>query len=187
VVYTVIVTANGEEGCSLKVVIIDDEKAMHLIMRRMLAKVDQIEIGNGNIKLVGRSVVVKDNPDNIIFPDTMICANIDITKINKKFIEVMWKLPFIRSQIEQLARTTNGTYKINQQSLKSIMIIVPPIKLQFEFATIIEKIESLKSRYTQNLSELDNLYGSLSQRAFRGGLDLSKVLVKKEYENIELH
>lgn len=32
------------EGCSLKVVIIDDEKAMHLIMRRMLAKVDQIEI-----------------------------------------------------------------------------------------------------------------------------------------------
>jgi two-component system LytT family response regulator len=42
-VYTVILAAN-EEACSLKVVIIDDEKAMHLIMKRMLAKVYEIEI-----------------------------------------------------------------------------------------------------------------------------------------------
>jgi type I restriction enzyme S subunit len=143
--------------------------------------------GNGNIKLVGRSAIVRDISDNIIFPDTMICANIDITKINKKFIEVMWKLPFIRSQIEQFARTTNGTYKINQQSLKSIMIIVPPIKLQFEFAAIVGKIESLKLRYKQSLSELESLYGSLSQRAFKGELDLSKVLVETDNENKELH
>lgn len=32
-----LVLAVSEEGCSLKVVIIDDEKAMHLIMKRMLA------------------------------------------------------------------------------------------------------------------------------------------------------
>jgi two-component system LytT family response regulator len=43
VVYTVIVAPN-KEACSLKVVIIDDNKAMHLIMKRMLANVDQIEI-----------------------------------------------------------------------------------------------------------------------------------------------
>jgi two-component system LytT family response regulator len=34
----------SEEGCSLKVVIIDDEKAIHFIMKRMLAKVNEIEI-----------------------------------------------------------------------------------------------------------------------------------------------
>jgi two-component system LytT family response regulator len=34
----------SKEGCNLKVVIIDDEKAMHFIMKRMLAKVDGIEI-----------------------------------------------------------------------------------------------------------------------------------------------
>jgi two-component system LytT family response regulator len=41
--YTLVLGAS-EEGCSLKVVIIDDEKAMHLIMKRMLAKLDEIEI-----------------------------------------------------------------------------------------------------------------------------------------------
>lgn len=39
-----VVVAVSEEGCRLKVVIIDDEKAMHFIMKRMLAKLDEIEI-----------------------------------------------------------------------------------------------------------------------------------------------
>jgi two-component system LytT family response regulator len=41
--YTLVLAAS-EEGCRLKVVIIDDEKAMHFIMKRMLAKVEEIEI-----------------------------------------------------------------------------------------------------------------------------------------------
>ncbi|AJQ27929.1 restriction endonuclease subunit S [Pelosinus fermentans] len=143
--------------------------------------------GNGNINLVGRSVVVRDISDKIIFPDTMICANIDITKINKKFIELMWKLSFVRKQIENFSRTTNGTYKINQQSLKSIIIIVPPVNLQNQFAAIVEKVEVLKAKYTQSLTDLENLYGSLSQRAFKGELDLSKVPLEKENQVIELY
>jgi two-component system LytT family response regulator len=43
IVYTLVLTAS-EEGSNLKVVIIDDEKAMHFIMKRMLAKVEEIEI-----------------------------------------------------------------------------------------------------------------------------------------------
>jgi two-component system LytT family response regulator len=38
------VLATSKEGSRLKVVIIDDEKAMHFIMKRMLAKLDEIEI-----------------------------------------------------------------------------------------------------------------------------------------------
>jgi two-component system, LytTR family, response regulator len=41
--YTVVLAAS-KGGCSLKVIIIDDDKAMHFIMKRMLAKVDEIEI-----------------------------------------------------------------------------------------------------------------------------------------------
>ena len=35
--------------------------------------------------------------------------------------------------------------------------------------------ESLKNRYQQNLTELENLYGALSQKAFKGELDLSRM------------
>jgi type I restriction enzyme S subunit len=46
----------------------------------------------------------------------------------------------------------------------------PPIELQTQFAQIVEKTEALKSQYQQSLQELENLYGSLSQKAFKGEL-----------------
>ena len=65
------------------------------------------------------------------------------------------------------------------EKLKETLIPVPPLPLQNQFATIVEKVEALKVKYTQSLTELENLYGSLSQRAFKGELDLSKVNVGK--------
>jgi two-component system LytT family response regulator len=66
--YTVIVAAN-KEACSLKVVIIDDEKAMHLIMKRMLAKVDEIEIvGNFHETTAAYSYLANHDVD-LIFLD----------------------------------------------------------------------------------------------------------------------
>ncbi len=71
---------------------------------------------------------------------------------------------------------------LNSTTLGDLQILYPPIPIQKQFAAIVEKVESLKSRYTQSLTELENLYGSLSQRAFKGELDLSKVPVILEGE-----
>jgi type I restriction enzyme S subunit len=57
-------------------------------------------------------------------------------------------------------------------ALKKIQVPMPPFELQTEFAQIVEKTEKLKSQYQQSLQELENLYGSLSQRAFRGELSM---------------
>jgi type I restriction enzyme S subunit len=59
--------------------------------------------------------------------------------------------------------------------LEQIEIIFPPIELQTQFAQIVEKTEALKSQYQQSLQELENLYGSLSQKAFRGELSVASV------------
>ncbi len=40
---------------------------------------------------------------------------------------------------------------------------------------MVEKIEALKTGYQQSLTDLENLYGALSQQAFKGELDLSRV------------
>lgn len=52
---------------------------------------------------------------------------------------------------------------------------LPPIALQKQFTTIVEKVESIKSHSQQSLTELKNLYGALSHKAFKGELDLSRV------------
>lgn len=54
-------------------------------------------------------------------------------------------------------------------------IPLPPPELQEEFAATAEKIEIIKSHYQQSLTDLEALYGALSQQAFKGELDLSRV------------
>lgn len=69
---------------------------------------------------------------------------------------------------------------IRDSLLKTLMgyeVPAPPLTLQNQFAAIVEKVEALKAKYQQSLAELENLYGSLSQRAFKGELDLSGVRV----------
>jgi type I restriction enzyme S subunit len=64
---------------------------------------------------------------------------------------------------------------INLEILRALAVPKPPIELQSEFATIVEKVEALRSRYLQSLTDLEALYGALSQQAFKGELDLSRV------------
>lgn len=66
------------------------------------------------------------------------------------------------------------------EKLKKTKIPLPSIPLQNQFATIFEKVEGLKSRYQQSLTDLGNLYGALSQKAFKGELDLSRVVLPAE-------
>jgi len=42
----------------------------------------------------------------------------------------------------------------------------------------------LKSRYQQSLTDLESLYGALSQKAFKGELDLSRVALPAESPDI---
>jgi len=63
----------------------------------------------------------------------------------------------------------------NVGALNKIRFPLPPIPLQDQFADIVTRVEAVKSRYQQSLTDLEALYGALSQRAFKGELDLSRV------------
>lgn len=65
--------------------------------------------------------------------------------------------------------------RISSGQIAKISIPLPPLELQTQFAHIVERTEALKCQYQQSLNELENLYGSLSQRAFRGELLMSEL------------
>ena len=91
----------------------------------------------------------------------------------------MWQLLTCDSQrkaIQSLATGAAGTMpNISKANLKTVLLPIPPLHLQNKFAVIVEKVESIKSRYQQSLIDLEALYGALSQQAFKGELDLSRV------------
>lgn len=82
-----------------------------------------------------------------------------------------WLFKISRKYIQDAA--SNGMKKIlTKGGFEKIKMIKPPIELQTQFAQIVEKTEALKTKYQQSLQELENLYGSLCQKAFNGELSL---------------
>lgn len=93
-------------------------------------------------------------------------------KMNNIFL--MYVLSFQKQYMYKVASKTTVPY-MNKTNCNSIPVIKPPIDFQIEFATAYERTNKIKKQFVQSLQELENLYGSISQRAFNGELDLSKV------------
>jgi type I restriction enzyme S subunit len=59
---------------------------------------------------------------------------------------------------------------LNFKQIRDFDIILPPLELQTQFTQIVEKVETTKGKFRESLIELENLFGSVSQRAFSGKL-----------------
>lgn len=100
--------------------------------------------GNGNKSLVGMGVYALENRPDLFFPDTVIAAHIDTERMVLPYLWIMWQQPEVRKQLESGARTTNGTYKINQKVISEIKIICPPINEQEVFADFVKQVNKSK-------------------------------------------
>lgn len=94
----------------------------------------------------------------------------------KSELDKIYLLKLLNNSTDYLRRIApDGTQpNLNTGIMKNFKIILPPINLQTQFALIVENTEALKTQYQQSLQELENLYGSLSQKAFRGELEIKK-------------
>ncbi len=86
-----------------------------------------------------------------------------------KFLQYAINHPFVKRQADKSIKGS-GVPDLHLVEIKSFEIPLPSMELQTQFAQIVEKTEALKTQYQQSLQELENLYGSLSQRAFKGEL-----------------
>ena len=59
---------------------------------------------------------------------------------------------------------------VSKSAFSEIQIPLPPLPLQRRFATIVESVEQQKTRLRAHLAELDTLFASLQDRAFKGAL-----------------
>ena len=83
---------------------------------------------------------------------------------------------FYHYQLEQkLGELQNKSIGTNTKYLtlgilRNIKMICPPIVLQQKFAAIVEWVEALKSHQKHSKEQIDNLFGALMQKAFKGEL-----------------
>lgn len=161
------ITGNGFDASALKVSTFQSAPPSN-------QTVDEVDFlicrGNGNLHLVGKGYFPTRSMPNVTFPDTMIAARVLPEFFDRAFIQHVWNSTAVRRQIEASARTTNGTFKVNQTMLESIAIVAPPLSLQREFASRVAAVDKLKAAHRASLAEMGALFASLQHRAFRGEL-----------------
>jgi type I restriction enzyme S subunit len=124
--------------------------------------------GNGNLHLVGKGKFPTPLVETA-FPDTMIAARVGMA-CDRHYLEILWDTPCLRDQIEQGARTTNGTFKVNQQMLEGLQLPMPPLKLQQEFGEARNRIQETVERMQGQEEEHRALSSALAAKAFAGDL-----------------
>lgn len=128
---------------------------------------------------IGRSAVIPDDIPLAINTKHLAAITVDKKLAHPVFLSYSIRSdPFILNQFKNKDRGAIMS-GLNLTIIKETKLRHPPIELQNQFAAIVEKVEGIKARYQQSLAELENLYGVLSQRAFKGELDLSRIVIEE--------
>ncbi len=136
-----------------------------------LTKSTPIEIGDLLYTIVGSY----GNPA-IVKSDRKFCFQRHIAhlkpnpiKINSLFLLGLLKSDFIKMQVDGLVKGI-AQKTLNLSELKSLKVFLPPMGLQNKYGIILEKTEQQKEQVIKSLSEMENGFNSMLQKAFRGEL-----------------
>ena len=161
------VTGNAFNAEAVKDALFDvDPPAIKRVSQRDLL----ICRGNGNPHLVGRAFFPTRDMAGTTFPDTMIAARVAASMVRPTFLEYVWRSRAVRTQIESMSRTTNGTFKINQGSLEKVRFPLPPTELQDSFSDRITALLVVRAEQQAQSAVFGDLFACLQQRAFSGQL-----------------
>ena len=126
--------------------------------------------GHGNPNEIGRSSIFDGSIPHCLHQNHLIRVRVDSSYSTPIYVNFFINSPSGKQQMFKAGKTTSGLNTISSKIVKETIINLPPIELQNQFAAIVSKTEALKEQYKSSLQELENLYGSLSQQAFKGAL-----------------
>ena len=118
---------------------------------------------NGNKALVGRSVVIYPGDVPTTFSGFCIrYRKYDDSIIVPYLLHVLKTGSFRNKMVGRGANIQN----LNQQILASLIIPVPPLELQNQFASFVEEVDKSRSRIQKSLEASQELFDSLIQEYF---------------------
>ncbi|MBU2804983.1 restriction endonuclease subunit S [Acidithiobacillus ferridurans] len=128
------------------------------------------------VELVAACCIVPHDYNQLFLPDKLWVLTLNTELINAQFFNYLLKNERYRDVVRSLASGGHDSMlNISMKKFMTIDVPCPPVRIQKNFSAVVEKIDGIKSRYQQSLTDLEALYGALSQQAFKGELDLSRV------------
>ena len=118
-----------------KLNISEKEKLTHLVQENDLILIRV----NGTRDRVGRAFLYKDKSP-MSYCDHLFCGHALVSQINVEYIQLIFNSYFNRQQLKSEIKTTAGQNTISQESLKNVILPLPPI---LEQARIVEQINKM--------------------------------------------
>ncbi len=118
---------------------------------------------NGNKALVGRSIAIYPNDIPTTFSGFCIRYRLRDEAIIVPYLLRVLKTDSIR---RKMAGRGANIQNLNQQILGELVIPVPPLELQNQFATFVTQVDKLRVVVQKSLDEMQTLFDSLMQEYF---------------------
>ncbi len=153
-------------------IILDDLKYIDLKdneLEKYLVKQGDILFNRTNSKeLVGKTAVYRyEQP--MAFAGYLVRVRTN-EKANAEFLSAFMNSDYMKKILRLKCKNIVGMANINAQELQDFGIYIPLIELQDKFSKIVEKVEEQKQNNELVIEQMNNLFNSLSQRAFKGEL-----------------
>lgn len=146
------------------------------IEKYMLLKGDLLLTEGGDPDKLGRGYIWNGEIEGCIHQNHIFRVRVDDNKVlNPLFLSGLIGSIYGKSYFLRSAKQTTGIASINSTQLKKFPLILPPIALQNKYANVSMQVRGSIYRCQVNLSSLEELYAALSQKAFKGELDLSRI------------
>ena len=118
---------------------------------------------NGNKDLVGRCVIVYPHDVQTTYSGFCIRYRLTSREVNKNYLLRVLKTDSMRKQMT--GRGAN-IQNLNQKTLATLNIPIPPIELQNQFSDFVVSTDKSKSKIQKSLEETQLLFDSLMQKYF---------------------
>ena len=127
--------------------------------------------GNGTKRLVGRAAITDSDYPGVIFNDLLIRLRFG-DRIRPEFATIMAHTPYVRHQIEDLAKTAAGIWKMNQQMVRKLCLPCPPLTEQEKVTRKFTRIRKVFDEINVSISAADQdmLTQAVLRKAFAGEL-----------------
>jgi type I restriction enzyme S subunit len=124
----------------------------------------------GSAHLLGKCIVAYPGKEKWAFDSHLMRVRFNRKLVYPEFIQSFLTVPSGRQEFLRLTRQSAIQFNINTKEFGSILLPLPPLKLQQEFIDKLSNINTLKSKQTNSGNLVNSLFEILLQRAFSGEL-----------------
>ena len=145
-----------------RIILKDNEKKRYLLKDNdfLFARV------NGNPDNVGRCAVFHDIGEDVYHNDHIIRVHFDEELLNGTFASALFNSDYGKKQLKSQIKTSAGQYTVSQDGIGAIATILPPAKLQNQFADFVQQVDKSKLAVQKSLEKTQLLFDSLMQEYF---------------------